>query len=73
MHYRDLEHDKLEALQQRGFKWGKTMCVSDRAKSTLAWWLNVVNINKPHVFRVPPISVEFSSDASDLGWGIAFK
>ena len=73
MHYRCLEHEKLQALRMRGFKWGKTMHVSDRARLTFPWWLNVVNINKPHVFHIPPISMEFSSDASDLGWGIAFN
>ena len=72
MHYRCLEDEKLQALCMRGFKWGKIMHVSDRAKLTLTWWLNVVNINKPHVFRIPHISMELSSDASDLGWGIAF-
>ena len=72
MHYSDLEHDKIAALRRRGFKWGKTMEVSDRAKMTLTWWLHVINENKPHAFRPKVISMTMSSDASDFGWGISF-
>ena len=72
LHYRRLEQSKLAALCARGFKWGKTMTVSHRDKMTLTWWLNIVNNNKPHMFRIPPISLTMSSDASLSGWGVCF-
>ena len=55
MHYRQLEHSKLSALRKNHFKWSKIMHMSDRDVKTLQWWLNVVNNNKPHMFRLPPI------------------
>ena len=69
MHYRQSEHSKLSALRKNHFKWDKTMHVSDSDIKTLHWWLQVVNNNKPHVFRVLPISAFLSTDSSDFGWG----
>ena len=69
MFYRQLERSKLRALQISCFKWNKTMHVSDRDHMTLSRWVNVVNNNKPHVFRAPPILSVLETDSSSLGWG----
>ena len=69
MHYRQLEHSKLSALRKNHFRLSKTMHVSGRDIKTLHWWLNVLNNNKPHMFRLPPISAFLTTDSSDFGWG----
>ena len=69
MHYRHLEHSKIKALKKVGFKWNKTMIVSNKDRKILSWWLDIIEQNSPYKFHFPPISAWMETDSSQQSWG----
>ena len=73
LYYKNIEYDKTNALSLNQGNHNAYMTLSDGAKDDLHWWLqNLGDMYKP--IQLPPISVEFSSDASEYdGWGVVMK
>jgi hypothetical protein len=68
MHYRCLERDKINGLDQSG-NYEKCITLSKGSREELKWW--IINVVMKNGKRIRPVKVQFqcTSDASCLGWG----
>ena len=68
LHYRYLEHDKTNALQNSHWNFDKHMTLSLAAKEELTWWTTHVLDSNNVISRAGP-SHTLTTDASNEGWG----
>ena len=68
LHYRHLEHDKTNALQNSHWNFDKHMTLSLAAKEELTWWTTHVLDSHNVISRAGP-SHTLTTDASNEGWG----
>ena len=68
LHYRHLEHDKTEALENNSGNFEAAMVFSPAARKELEWWANNgLDSYKPISHGKPSLTI--TTDASKLGWG----
>lgn len=68
LHYRALEHDKIQALKRNAGHYGRHMKISREGKQDLEWWIENVEITYSCISRDKP-DLHLTSDASGQGWG----
>jgi hypothetical protein len=68
LHYRDLERDKVRALQMHGGDFSKEMVLGPQAKMELDWWITNIDSTFALISR-PDAGVVIQTDASGQGWG----
>ncbi|XP_074651617.1 uncharacterized protein LOC141906272 [Tubulanus polymorphus] len=71
MYYRNLEGEKIIALQKSKGNYDKTMIVSCEMKQELKWWVENLHTAERKISRGEPNAV-ISSDASFQGWGAEY-
>ena len=68
LHYRNLERDKISALQVNKGNFESPMTVSSEARTVLMWWISNIDSAFKLILLDPP-TVIITTDASTLGWG----
>ena len=69
LYYRNLDADKIEALRLNYGNFDALTVLGNKAKPELLWWINNVENQFYPIERSEP-EIEFSTDASNDGWGI---
>ena len=71
LYYRNLEKDKILALQISKGDYDSPVYLSNESRSELTWWVNNVDSSfKPIVQEDPDLTL--TTDASTRGWGAVF-
>ena len=68
LHYRDLEMDKIGALQIQKGTYNRTMSIFQKGKDNRQWWLDNVETSFCDIGH-PPVDAIIYLDASMTGWG----
>lgn len=68
LHYRQLEKEKIAALQKGYGDFELLMPITDAMKADLHWWLDNVTTQVRRIFH-SGTEVDLYTDASNLGWG----
>ena len=68
LHYRNIEKEKILALQKSKGNFESTMIITDRMKSDLIWWIDNLPNQKRLICHDNP-SLIITTDASLSGWG----
>ena len=71
LHYRLLDHEKVEALQRVCGDYDKTFFLSDAAKLQIQWWIDFVATERRNIEH-GKITYILTTDASEDGWGAVF-
>ena len=72
LYYRDLENDKVVALQSNQGNFDAKMHISEAGIAEIKWWLSEINSLQNWILP-PPITDELFCDASDYAWGGIYK
>ena len=68
LHYRYLEHNKIEALQAHKGDYDAFMTLSQEARADLHWWVQNVTSSFRNIMPTDPDFI-LTTDASNTGWG----
>ena len=68
MHFRSLDHDKMEALKWNGGDYEPKMILSPECLEELSWWVANVDSCVRKITCEEPHSI-LETDASLIGWG----
>ena len=68
MHYRQLEHCKIEALKYAKGNFNSNMILSKQAIEDIHWWIHNVKSQTSHIIKPTP-TVFISTDSSGTMWG----
>jgi ribonuclease HI len=68
LHYRQLEINKIYALQKSYGNYDSLMEITNDMKTELHWWIENLSLQVRHIFK-KPVEIEMYTDASRLGWG----
>ena len=68
LHYKRLEHEKIQALKARAGDYEGHMRVTEVMKQDLSWWILHVKDATKKIARGPP-ALMLLSDSSDFAWG----
>ena len=68
LHYRDLEHNKSEALKHHCGNFEASMNITEAMRVELTWWIENLNKQIRHVSHGNP-QIILETDASLEGWG----
>lgn len=71
-HYRFLERDKTRALASNKGNFEAQVCLSDRAKLDLAWWILNLSRAERRIW-VSLTQITLTTDACDYGWGAVYQ
>ena len=72
LYYRDLENDKVVALQSNQGNFDAKMHISEAGIAEIKWWLSEINSLQNWILP-PPITDELFCDASDYAWEGIYK
>ena len=72
LHYRNIEKEKILALQKSKGNFESTMIIIDRMKSDLKWWIDNLP-NQKRLICHDNSSMIITTDASLSGWGAVCK
>lgn len=62
----------IYAVLRSRCSWADTLYIDNEARKDLMWWLSAIQEWNGSPLGQHPVEVQFTSDASDTGWGAAF-
>lgn len=68
LHYRQLEAEKIAALQCEQGNFNSYMKITEGMKTDLQWWIDNISTQDRKIFR-PGTDIDIYTDASTTGWG----
>ena len=68
MHYRHLEHDKIDALRKSKGNFDALMTLSSQSRTELSWWIDDILTSTKAISHGNPDFIH-TTDASNVGWG----
>ena len=71
LYYRNLEKDKVNALNRTFGDYDSTVLISSESKLELEWWLNIID-DMSNWIQPPSITSQIYCDASNISWGTVF-
>ena len=71
LHYRAIDHDKVQALRTHHGDFDQNMCLSEAAIVEIQWWIDNVH-NEVRDIDHYHFSYCLTTDASEKGWGAVF-
>ena len=71
LYYRNVEKDKVNALNRTFGDYDSTVIISSESKLELEWWLNNID-DMSNWIQSPSITSEIYCDASNISWGTVF-
>lgn len=73
LHYRVLEHDKINAIAANAGDFNMPMELSEASIQELLWWITYVPRAQKHIcYPIATPSMIIQADASEKGWGAVF-
>ena len=71
-HYRPIEMNKIEALEQCNGDYDRPMTLNREAHEQILWWsTHIIELVSP--IRIPRVDMIIHTDASEQGWGAVFN
>ena len=68
LHYKRIEHDKIQQLKTHAGNFEAEMPISETAKEDLQWWIDNAALTKRALIRGQP-QIQLYSDSSNTAWG----